>query len=247
MGKILYLDPFSGIAGDMFLGLLIDLGLDLEDLRNILDKMNIEYDLRVEKVNKRGIVATDVKVVAPEKERHNKHCVKLRDIFNVLDRLDEPIRSRAKKMFDTLAEAESKVHGVPKEELHFHEVGAIDAIVEIVGAVAGVKLLGIDKVYSGVINVGSGFVETAHGRYPVPAPATAELLKGLQIYIDPSIRTELVTPTGAVILRELVDGFAPLSLRVEKVGYGAGDKELEIPNVLRGYLGKSLSLSRLFR
>jgi hypothetical protein len=241
---VLYLDPFSGIAGDMFLGMLIDLGVNLSELRESFDKLNVEYDLKIEKVNKRGIRATKVKVIVPNKKSHEEHLtldhdhgMHLSEIYEILDRLDEPIREKAKRTFDMLAEAESKIHGISKEELHFHEVGAIDAIIEIVGAIVGVRLLDIDKVYCGIVNVGSGFVTMEHGKYPVPAPATAELLKGIPIYTDPSIKAELVTPTGAVILKELVDGFAPITFRIEKIGYGAGERDLELPNVLRGYLG----------
>ncbi|NJE13155.1 nickel pincer cofactor biosynthesis protein LarC [Thermococcus sp. LS2] len=244
MTRVLYLDPFSGIAGDMFLGMLVDLGLDVSKLKKELDRLNVEYELKVEKVNKRGISATSVKVLVPEKEHHEEHLtfhhhhgMHLSDVYAILDRLDEPIQQKAKQMFEKLAEAESKIHGVPKEKLHFHEVGAIDAIIEIVGAIVGLKLLNVEKVYCGIVNVGTGFVEIEHGKYPIPAPATAELLRGIPIHIDPSIKSELVTPTGALILSELVDGFGSINLRVERVGYGAGDRDLEIPNVLRGYLG----------
>ena len=244
MGRVLYLDPFSGIAGDMFLGMLIDLGVNPSELRKSLDKLNVEYDLKIEKVNKRGISATKVKVLVPKKESHEEHLTSdhnhgmhLSEIYEILDGLDDPVREKAKRMFDMLAEAESKIHGIPKEKLHFHEVGAIDAIIEIVGAIVGVRLLDVNKIYCGIVNVGSGFVTMEHGKYPVPAPATAELLKGIPIHIDPSVKVELVTPTGAVILKELVNEFAPITFRIEKIGYGAGDRDLEIPNVLRGYLG----------
>lgn len=244
MGKILYLDPFSGIAGDMFLGMLIDLGVNPSELRRSLDKLGIEYSLKIEKVDKRGINATKVKVLVPKKEAHEEHLISghhhgmhLSEIYEILDRLDDPVREKAKIMFDRLAEAESKIHGIPKEKMHFHEVGATDAIIEIVGAIVGVRLLDVNKVYSGFVNTGSGFVTIEHGKYPVPAPATAELLKGIPIYIDPNIKAELITPTGAVILKELVNEFVPITFIMEKIGYGAGDRDLEIPNVLRGYLG----------
>ncbi|MCD6130544.1 MAG: nickel pincer cofactor biosynthesis protein LarC [Candidatus Hydrothermae bacterium] len=244
MGRVLYLDPFSGIAGDMFLGMLIDLGVNPSELRKSLDKLNVEYDLKIEKVNKRGIQATKVKVIVPDKKSHEEHLTSdhdhgmhLSEIYEILDRLDEPIREKAKRMFDMLAEAESKIHGISKEKLHFHEVGAIDAIIEIVGAIVGIRLLDVDRVYCGIVNVGSGFVTMTHGKYPVPAPATAELLKGIPIHVDPNIKAELVTPTGAVILRGLVNEFRPITFRIERIGYGAGDRDLDIPNVLRGHLG----------
>ncbi|AJG41660.1 hypothetical protein TRQ7_09475 [Thermotoga sp. RQ7] len=243
MEKILYLDPFSGIAGDMFLGLLVDLGVDPEELKKRLSKLGVEFELRIRKVNKKGITATKVDVVFPGKEHHEDHIDHehhgrhLSEIMEILKRLDDPAKEKAAKMFETLAEAESKVHGLPKEKIHFHEVGAMDAVIEIAGAVVGLELLGVERVFCGAVNTGSGFVMTEHGRYPVPAPATAELLKGIPIYMDQKVRAELVTPTGAVILKELVDEFKTPILRIEKVGYGAGTRDLEIPNVLRGYLG----------
>ena len=243
MEKILYLDPFSGIAGDMFLGLLVDLGVDPEELKKRLSKLGVEFELRIRKVNKKGITATKVDVVFPGKEHHEDHIDHehhgrhLSEIMKILERLEDPAREKATEMFETLAEAESKVHGLPKEKVHFHEVGAMDAVIEIAGAVVGLELLGVERVFCGAVNTGSGFVMTEHGRYPVPAPATAELLKGIPIYVDQKVRTELVTPTGAVILKSLVDEFRTPILRVEKVGYGAGTMDLEIPNVLRGYLG----------
>ncbi|PLV59751.1 nickel pincer cofactor biosynthesis protein LarC [Thermotoga sp. KOL6] len=245
MKKILYLDPFSGIAGDMFLGLLVDLGVDLEHLKRDLSKMEVDFDFEVKKVNKKGITATKVTVIFPGKEHHEDHLIHnhhhhgkhLSDILEILSRLDSPLREKATEMFEALAEAESKVHGLPREKVHFHEVGALDAVVEIAGAVAGLKHLGVDEVLCGTVNVGSGFVMTEHGRYPVPAPATAELLKGIPVYMDQKVRAELVTPTGAVILKTLVNEFHTPLLKIEKIGYGAGTMDLEIPNVLRGYLG----------
>jgi len=165
------------------------------------------------------------------------------EILEILDRLSEPTCSKAKAMFNALVEAEAEVHGSTVESVHLHEVGAVDAIVEIVGAVKGLELLGVSRVVSGIVNVGTGFANMAHGKYPVPAPATAELLKGVPQRVDSfsSIRKELVTPTGALILSQLVDEYSPISMTVEQVGYGAGKRDLEIPNVLRGFLGYSAS------
>jgi len=235
--RVLYLDPFSGIAGDMFSGLLIDLGADVAKLREEFDKLDIEYDLRVKRVNKKGITATSVNVIVPEEKRHQE--VHLSDIYKTLDRLDESLSQRTKRIFEKLVAVEGKIHGLPKEKVHLHEAGAIDAIIEIVGAVKGLELLKVERVCCGLVNTGTGFISIEHGRYPVPAPATAELLKGIPIHVDSigGIRSELVTLTGALILSELVDEFGPVTLTVEKVGYGAGDRDLEIPNVLRGYLG----------
>ncbi len=237
--RILYLDPFSGIAGDMFLGLLIDLGADVTELRNQFNQLEIEYDFRVTRANKKGISATNTRVTVPEEKKHR--AISLPEIDNILDRLDEPVGQKAKRMFEKLIEAEGKVHGLPKEKVHLHEAGAVDAIIEITGAVKGLELLKVGRVCCGLVNIGTGFISIAHGRYPVPAPATVELLSGIPIHIDSieGTKSELVTPTGALILSELVDEFGPISLAIEKVGYGAGDKELETPNVLRGYLGFS--------
>ncbi|RLG01935.1 nickel pincer cofactor biosynthesis protein LarC [Thermococci archaeon] len=246
MGFVLFLDPFSGISGDMFLGLLIDLGLNTHKLKQHLDKLELEYELEVKKVNKNGIIATKAQFKIPKKEHHEDHLthhkhhgVHLAEIYKTLEKLDEPIMEKVRRMFNSIAEAESRIHGIPKEKLHFHEVGATDAILELATAAIGIQLLDIEKIYSNPVNVGSGFVTIKHGRYPVPAPATAEILRGVPIRFDPSIQAELVTPTGAAILKELVDEFAPISFTVEKVGYGAGEKDLEIPNVLRGFLGHS--------
>lgn len=241
--RVLYIDPFSGVSGDMFLGMLVDLGVKVSDLKKVLDEMGVDYELEVRKVVKRGIRAIRVKVLTPlgghDTHVSTEHGIRLSEIYRLLDQLDDTIRERAKKVFDTLADAESRVHDIPKEKVHFHEVGALDAIIEIVGAVAGLTSLGVDTVFSGPVNVGSGFVVTQHGRYPVPAPATAELLKGVPVVFGVGIRGELVTPTGAAILKCIVNSFEPVSIRVKSVGYGAGDMELEIPNVLRGFLGET--------
>jgi uncharacterized protein (TIGR00299 family) protein len=163
------------------------------------------------------------------------------EILAILDRLSEPTRSKAREMFDDLIEAEAQVHGTTASSVHLHEAGALDAIVEIVGAVKGLELLGVDGVVCGMVNTGTGFAKMAHGQYPVPAPATAELLKGIPILLDSfaETRKELVTPTGALILRHLVDDFAPISMTVDRVGYGAGKRDTAVPNVLRGFLGTS--------
>lgn len=244
MNRLMYLDPFSGIAGDMFLGLLLDLGVDEKELKKEFDKLDVPYYLDVDKVKKGGITATDVNVVVPEDVEERNKSMNLQDIVNILGRLDDPVRTSAIEMFEQLAEAEGKVHGMSKEEIHFHEVGAIDAIIEIVGALVGTNLLRIKGVYCGPLNIGTGFVETDHGTLPVPAPATAELLKNVPIDIKKSLETdtELVTPTGALILNKLVTGFKDLKyFTIQRVGYGAGDKELGLPNVLRGYIGSRSS------
>ncbi|GEM_PF-609832 len=237
----LYLNPFSGIAGDMFLGLLVDLGVEVSTLKDELDLLGVDYDLRINKINKSGIMATSLK---PVFVAENESGLSFEEIMALIDNLDDFVAERAKRMFDKLARAESSVHGVPLEEVHFHELGSLDAVIEIAGAVIGLDALGIDTIYSGPVNVGSGFVTIEHGKFPVPAPATAELLKGIPIRLEsPAIESELVTPTGAVILNELVDSFDMIEFTIKEIGYGAGEKFLQIPNVLRGFLGRK-SISR---
>ena len=297
-GRVLYLDPFSGIAGDMFLGLLFDLGVDEEAMVAELERLGLRFDLAVSQVEKNGIAAIHTHVAVPsvdEDEEHDHehhhegdhghehshehahghehahdhghehphehpheheqphddeadqeahahgHGMSPDEILAVLDKVSEPCRTKAKAMFNSLLEAEAQVHGTTVDSVHLHEVGAIDAIVEIVGAVKGLELLGIDHVVCGLVNVGTGFANMAHGTYPVPAPATAELLKGIPVRVDSfsDVRKELVTPTGALILGHLVDEFGPVSMTVETVGYGAGTRDMAVPNVLRGFVGYS--------
>jgi len=283
-GRVLYLDPFSGIAGDMFLGLLFDLGVDEEAMVAELERLGLRFDLAVSQVEKNGIAAIHTHVTVPsgdEDEEHEHahdhehehphehehshghehphghehahddeadqeahphgHSMSPDEILAVLDKVSEPCRTKAKAMFNSLLEAEAQVHGTTVDSVHLHEVGAIDAIVEIVGAVKGLELLGIDHVVCGLVNVGTGFANMAHGKYPVPAPATAELLKGVPVRVDSfsDVRKELVTPTGALILGHLVDEFGPVSMTVETVGYGAGTRDMAVPNVLRGFVGYS--------
>lgn len=236
--KILYLDCFSGISGDMFLGAMVDAGVNAEALRDGLKKLGVEgMRVEVSKVTRAGIAGTKVDIIAEEtkEERH------LSDIVDIIERsgLSPGVRKTARGIFRRLASAESKVHGIGMEEVHFHEVGAIDAIADVVGAAICLELSGAEAVYSSPVNVGEGFVKTAHGLLPVPAPATLELLKGAPIY-STGIKLELVTPTGAAILSEISKGFGPLPhMTVKATGYGAGSKELETPNLLRAVLGTS--------
>jgi uncharacterized protein (TIGR00299 family) protein len=175
-------------------------------------------------------------VIVPDtgEERH------LADILKILESSELPsdVRTTATRIFKRLAEAEAKVHGIPVERVHFHEVGALDTIADVVGAIVCFKSSGAEALYSSDVNVGSGFVKTAHGILPVPAPATLELLSGTPVYSS-GIKSELVTPTGAAVLTELCSGFGPMPhMLVEKTGYGAGTKDLEMPNLLRVILGE---------
>ncbi|ABB16071.1 nickel pincer cofactor biosynthesis protein LarC [Carboxydothermus hydrogenoformans] len=234
--KIAYFHCFAGISGDMILGALIDAGLDFEQLKADLAKLSLDgYELQVKKVKKQGISATKVDVIIEEEHAH-RH---LQDIKKIISEssLPEVVKEKSIQVFTRLAEAEAKVHQTTLEKVHFHEVGAKDAIVDIVGAVIGLWRLGIEEVYSSPIHTGMGFTQSAHGKIPVPAPATLELLKGCPIYSE-GIEAELTTPTGAAILTSFCKEYGDMPLmEVTQIGYGAGERDLEIPNVLRLSIG----------
>ncbi len=237
--RIIYFDCFAGISGDMILGALVDLGIEREFLEGQLSKIGISgYELEFSKVDRSGISASKVSVRTGH-EHHHRH---LSDILKIIDgaQLDGGIKARASEIFTLLAEAEAKVHDVPVERIHFHEVGAVDAIVDVIGACIGFQSLGIDRFFCSALHVGSGTVEMAHGRFPVPPPAVAELLKGAPIY-STEILGELVTPTGAAIVRTVSEGFGPMPvMRVTGTGYGAGSREYpRFPNVLRLLMGET--------
>lgn len=237
--RILYFDCYSGISGDMTLGALLDLGLELEDLQQLLSKLRLSgYRLAKEQVKYGGIAGTRAIVhleEVPAKARN------FNDILELLIKADLPlpVLEKSRKIFTHLAEAEAAVHGVPVEKVHFHEVGAIDAIVDIVGAAAGLYLMQIDRIYCSPLPVGRGEVETAHGRLPLPAPATARLLADRKVPLSGrNIDFELVTPTGAAIVTALVHSFGPIpDFVLEAVGYGAGTINPGYPNYLRLLLG----------
>ncbi len=235
--KIAYFDCFSGISGDMILGALIDLGLGVAELRAELDKLSLaHYQLEVEKVEKQGIQGTKVNVILGKEDVTRR----LEDILTIIEEsaLTEEIKGPARKIFVRLAEAEARIHQEDLSEVHFHELGGVDAIIDIVGAVAGMKLLGIDAVYGSRLHLGRGFVKCRHGRLPVPTPATLELTKGVPVY-GGDIDAELVTPTGAAIITTLAQGFGELpEMTVERIGYGAGQRNLPIPNLLRVLIGE---------
>lgn len=237
--RIVYFDCFSGISGNMVLGALIDAGLELDELRRELAKLKLAgYRIEARRVLKRYIAGTlvDVKVQEEGVERH------LGDILDIIEgsALPGEIKETCRRIFTKLAEAEARVHGLDVEDIHFHEVGGLDAIVDIVGSVVGLKLLGIEEVYSSPLHLGTGFVECAHGKLPVPAPATLELVKGVPTY-GRDVEAELVTPTGVAIITTLAKAFGRTPLmEVEAIGYGAGHRDLPIPNLLRVSIGKAL-------
>jgi len=238
--KKAYLDCSSGISGDMFLAVLIDAGVPVDRLFSELKKLSLGfYEFKRTRAVRGGLVGTRVDIRVPGEQPHRK----LADIQVLLERaaLPEKPAAQALKIFTTLAEVEGKLHNVPAGEIHFHEVGAVDAILDIVGTCVGMELLEISELICSPLNVGSGHVNAAHGSLPVPAPATAELLKNIPIYSS-GVEGELVTPTGAALVAALASGFGPLpSMKVEKIGYGAGEKEFPgHPNVARLFVGELL-------
>ena len=237
--NLAYFDCFSGISGDMTLGALIDAGCDVARLRSELRSLQVPgWEISAEKVWKNGMAATYAKVKTEDQKKHRS----LTDILEILKKseLVPQVRDRASSIFQRLGEAEARVHNVPLEKIHFHEVGAVDAIVDIVGACIGFHALGIDKFACSPLNVGGGTAKMAHGVLPVPAPATASLLQGKPTYSN-GVQRELVTPTGAAIVATLCDSFGPQPpMTVSAVGYGAGTADLESqPNVLRIMIGES--------
>jgi uncharacterized protein (TIGR00299 family) protein len=235
--KICYLDAFSGIAGDMTVGALLDAGADRAALLEGLTSLGTSATFRVEKTVRHGIAASKFHVDAVETKKH-RH---LPHILGMIDgsKLPDPAKQTSARVFQRLGEAEAKVHGVSIEKVHFHEVGAVDSICDVAGACLGFHLLGIDEIYASAINVGSGTVNTEHGILPVPTPATAELLQGKPVYArGPAM--ELTTPTGAAIAATLAREFGALpAMTLLATGYGAGDRDFpDNANVLRVLIGE---------
>jgi len=237
--RTLYFDCFAGASGNMILGALIAAGIDAERLKTELRKMGIpDFDLEVEIVDRSGIASTYVSVRVPEETKH-RH---LRDIEEIISDsgLSETVESRSISIFRRLAEAEAKVHGVAIEKVHFHEVGGMDAIIDVVGSCIGFEMLGIERFACSKVHLGSGFVEMAHGKFPVPPPAVAELLRDIPVY-STEIEGELITPTGAAIISTLCHSYGALpEIKVEHTGYGAGTRTYEkFPNTLRVLIGET--------
>jgi pyridinium-3,5-bisthiocarboxylic acid mononucleotide nickel chelatase len=241
--KIAYFDCFSGASGDMILGSLIDAGLSPKRLREELKKLRIPtVHLRVKKVLKGGISATQVMVEGKGEKRSHRN---LKEILRIVERsgVEAEVKEKSSEIFERIASVEAKIHQTPMEEVHFHELGGLDSIVDIVGSVWGIRQLGIEKIYVSKVNVGSGFVKCEHGILPVPAPATLFLMEGKPIYSS-GVERELLTPTGAAILTTLSSEFGPMPLmNVNRVGYGAGRDNLSHPNLLRLIIGTSESIS----
>ena len=269
-GRILYFDCFSGISGDMLLGALIDAGLPLDDLRRALGSLAVEdLEVSARKVLRAGVSATKF-VVGPQQDHshdqhhdqdrshphshdhaeshahhhhHDSHPHRsLKDIFTLIDRsgLSDSGRARAKSLFQRLAEAEAAIHQMPIGQVHLHEVGALDSIADIVGAVYGLEWVGAERVVCSPLNVGGGMVKSAHGVFPVPAPATVRLLGDAPVYSG-SAKFETVTPTGALLATDYAQEYGGIPpMAVERVGYGAGERDHhETPNVLRILIGRA--------
>jgi pyridinium-3,5-bisthiocarboxylic acid mononucleotide nickel chelatase len=278
VSRVLYFDCFSGIAGDMVLGALLDAGLPLEDLKRALGSLALDgCAVSAERVLRAGVSATKFRVydqhpaasvpdhppasvpehpTAHAHDHHHDHSHdhghehhhqdhhphrSLAEIFRLVDRsaLSANGRDRAKQLFQRLAEAEAAIHQMPVEQVHLHEVGALDSIIDIVGAVFALEWAGVDRIVCSPLNVGGGMVNSAHGRFPVPAPATVRLLGDAPVYSGP-VQKELVTPTGALIATSYATAFGPIpAMSIERVGYGAGDRDTpDTPNVLRVLIGR---------
>lgn len=237
--KTLYFDCFAGASGNMILGGLVSLGVDPVTLTSEVKKLNIgEFDILFTEVNRAGINSVHAETLFEESRRH-RH---LSEIIEIIDKsiLTESIKRCSIEMFTNLANAEAGVHGIDVEKVHFHEVGAMDAIIDVVGACIGFEMLGIERFICSRIHTGSGFVEITHGKYPIPPPAVAELLKEVPIY-QTEIEGELITPTGAAIITSICTEFGSIpKMEVEQTGYGAGTRNYDrFPNVLRLMFGKS--------
>lgn len=240
--KIIGYDCFSGISGDMNLGAMIDLGVDPKYLIDELNKLNLPgWELLVQKDQRHGITGTKVTVSQTRHEHAHRH---LSDIEKIIkdSTLDSKTKELSGKIFMKIAQAEAKVHGISIENVHFHEVGAIDSIIDVVGAAICFNSLNVDAVHVSTVELGGGFVKCDHGKLPVPAPATAEIIKGIPVKKD-GVDFEATTPTGAAILATLATDFNPdLAIRIEKTAYGVGQKEHhDVPNLLRVFLGETIA------
>ncbi len=237
--KTLYFDCFAGASGDMILGALVAAGVDANTLREQLSLLNVEgFKLDFEIVNRSGLSATYARVETVHEHKH-RHLSDIRKIINDSG-VSEAAKDLALRIFTRLAEAEARVHNEPVEKIHFHEVGALDAIVDVVGAAICFDLLKIDRFVSSPLHVGSGMVEMAHGRFPVPPPAVTELLSGVPFYSG-EIKGELLTPTGAAIITTVCKEFGPIPrIKTDRTGYGAGTRQYDnFPNVLRVLVGET--------
>lgn len=240
--RIAYLDCFSGVSGDMFLGAMLDAGLPIDTLRAGLQALPVEgYELHLERIVSHGLSGSRFDVALAEQEQAARHFT---DIAALLQNstLSPFVKTTATAIFRTLGEAEATIHGVSLDEIHFHEVGAIDAIVDITGAVIALEALGIEQLYASPLPLTRGRQRMAHGLMPIPAPATVEILRRVHApWVPAPVEGELVTPTGAAILATLAQFHVP-ALTMEQIGYGFGKKELPWPNCLRVFIGNTYEM-----
>lgn len=243
--KIAYLDCFSGISGDMFVGSLLDAGLPFEKLETILSGLKISgYKISAKKEGRNNIFGTRFLVSLQEEDQKVRHLDDIKEILKDSD-LPLPVIEGSIQVFEKLAIIEGEIHHISPNEVHFHEVGALDSIVDIVATVAGIDLLGIEKLFASRIPVGTGMIASAHGKIPVPSPATIALLRGIPIY-DSGQDVEMVTPTGAILITSLCSSFGPMpQMIVDNIGYGVGSRTLvDRPNLLRILIGSDIDKER---
>ena len=237
--KTAYLDCFSGISGDMFVGALLNAGLSFERLQAQLGTLNLPgYGLKAETTLRNHISGTHFVVETDSHDHVSRHLSDIRKIIHESG-LSSPVKSKGIAIFERIARVEGQIHNIAPDKVHFHEVGAVDSIIDIMAAVTGLEDMGISTLYASHIPLGSGFIKTEHGVIPVPAPATIELLKGIPIY-DSGVKNEIVTPTGAALLKCLCTSFGPMPpMEIDCIGYGAGTRELpDRPNMLRILVGE---------
>lgn len=243
---VAYTDAFSGISGDMFLGALLDAGLPVEILNKELAGLALhDYQLQIAKTDQHGLAATRITITISHDHQHRT----FRTIKDLLDKstLHPAVKEKSLAIFSALAQAEAQVHGCPPDDVHFHEVGAVDAIIDIVGAAIGLHYFGIEQLIASPLPLSRGWVECAHGRLPLPAPAVCELVKGMPVY-GTDLAQELVTPTGAAILKGCCRSFGPFPpMRINRVGYGAGSRQLADgrPNLLRLVIGTAAQVEEI--
>ncbi|HJZ69463.1 MAG TPA: nickel pincer cofactor biosynthesis protein LarC, partial [Blastocatellia bacterium] len=237
--RAIYFDCFAGVSGDMIVGAQLDLGVDLEALQRQLAYLDLTgFEASSRRVKRGAISATKFDVELTQQSQPERS---LADVRSIIQRssLSELTRRRSIAAFERLAQAEARVHGTTPDKVHFHEVGAVDSMVDVAGAMIGFEMLGVDRFYCSPLRVGSGLIQTEHGPLPVPAPATVELLKGVPAYAG-DLEGEFVTPTGAAIVATLCEGFGVLpQIKISGVGYGAGSRDPKsFPNALRLIMGQ---------
>ncbi len=241
--KTLYLDAFAGISGDMMLGALSDLGVPLEVYRTVASRLGLsEVEISAGRTERKSIGAAKIHVHAPERGVVRTYA----HIKSLIEKsaLHEGVKEKSQRIFALIAEAESRIHSRSIDQVHFHELGSADTLVDVAGTAAGLQHLGVEELLCSPLPMGTGMVKTHHGILPIPAPAVVEILKDVPVYSS-GIPTEIVTPTGAAIVAALAADFCLLPpMRIQAVGYGAGDRDLEIPNLLRAFLGEREGASR---